>query len=89
MRSSFDRIDIGRQRIQCSQQTSEVVASMIAVTHHKTHTKKKPPGGGSDISLSEVVRGSAATRGHEAKAAEAQDHHGPGGRFGDGGHFGD
>jgi hypothetical protein len=49
MRLSFDRIEIGRQRIQCSLQTTEVVASMIAVTHYKTHTKKKPPGGGADI----------------------------------------
>jgi hypothetical protein len=51
MRSSFDRIEIGRQRIQCSLQPTEVVVGRtVAVTHFKL-TKKKPPEGGFDIRL--------------------------------------
>jgi hypothetical protein len=51
MRSSFDCIKIGRQRIQRSlQPTDVVVARIVAVTHFKL-TKKKPPEGGLDIRL--------------------------------------
>jgi hypothetical protein len=47
MRSSLDRIEIDRQRIQRSLQATEVVvARIVSVTHCKTHTKRKPPEGG-------------------------------------------
>jgi hypothetical protein len=43
MWSSLDRIEIGRQSIQRPLQTTEVVASVTAVTHYKTHTRKSRP----------------------------------------------
>ena len=57
------------------------------------HKQKRPPEGGLPVACDACWRSGCAERlavllpavRHEAKAAEAEDHHGPGGGLGDGG----